>query len=402
MGLLEKIFHRPAGELSGGQKFQTLTAYQPVFTSWGGSLYENNLVRSSIHALAVHSGKLNVVVHGSGNPRLQTRLRQGPNSWQTWGQFLYRLRTILEIQNTAFIVPVQDLDGKTIGVFPVLPSRCEIVEYLDVLWLRYQFRTGQWAAVEFDACGILTKFQYNDDFFGEKNTSLTPTMELIHIQNQGIAEGVRSSATFRFMARSSNFQSPTDLAKEQKRFTENNLSSGNGGVLLFPNTYADIRQIESKPFIVDEKQMGLIRQSVFEYFGVNSDILQNKAFGDTWNAFYEGAIEPFSIQFSDVLTRMLFTSAERSRDNYIMATSNRLQFMSNKEKLEVSNGLGDRGVLDQDEIREIWHMEPLPNGLGKLRTVRGEYYLIDVNGKIIKKGDDSTNANGTADPKPAE
>ena len=47
-------------------------------------------------------------------------------------------------------------------------------------------------------------------------------------------------------------------------------------MLLWPNTYKDVKQIESKPFVADADQMKLIRTNVFDYFGTNEDVLQNK------------------------------------------------------------------------------------------------------------------------------
>ena len=108
MSLFDKIFKRPE---PGGQPqeiFQTLTAYTPVFTSWGGKLYESELIRAAINARATHISKLSVEVKGSAQPKLKTKLKSGPNEWQTWGQFLYRLSTILDVNNTAFIVPVMN------------------------------------------------------------------------------------------------------------------------------------------------------------------------------------------------------------------------------------------------------------------------------------------------------
>lgn len=389
MGLFEKIFKRPHAADNTSGFFRTLTAYTPTFTTWGGSLYESELVRAAIHARATHISKLSVRVQGTAQPRLQTRLRTGPNEWQTWGQFLYRLSTILDMQNTAFIVPVQDYFGEPVGLYPILPSGCEIRDVNGEPWLRYRFQNGEYAAVEMDACGIITKFQYADDFFGEDNRALTPTMELIHMQNQGISEGVKSAATFRFMAKLNNFSKAEDLAKERQRFTRENLQ-GEGGVLLFPNTYSDIQQIKSSPFVVDAEQMAAIRESVYGYFGVNADILQNKAYGDAWSAFYEGAIEPFAIQFSDVATKMLFTERERASGSFLMATANRLQYMSNTEKLNVSAQMADRGIMNRDEIREIWNLPPLPNGQGQAYTIRGEYYLLGADGSAARKGDDLT------------
>ena len=187
-------------------------------------------------------------------------------------------------------------------------------------------------------------------------------------------EAVTNSATYRFMARVSNFTAPEDLAKERKRFSEQNFADESNGLLLFPNTYSDIKQVDSKPWVVDADQMALINKSVFDYFGVNEDILQNKAFGDAWSAFYEGCIEPFAVQFSEVMTKMLFTFREQSSGNMVMATANRLQYMTNADKLAVSAQMADRGILNRDEVRQIWNLPPLPDGQGQQYIIRGEYY----------------------------
>ena len=390
MGLFDKIFKRPgpAGVPQG--YFKTLTAYTPVFTTWGGQIYESELVRAAINARATHISKLRVQVQGSAKPKLQTRLRTGPNEWQTWGQFLYRLSTILDVNNTAFIVPVMDDYMEITGIFPVLPTQCQIVQYNDEPWLRYQFRAGQFASIEMRYCGIMTKFQYEDDFFGTDNSALRPTMELINIQNQGIGEAVKSAATFRFMAKLNNFSSPKDLAKERDRFTRDNLQNGEGGILLFPNTYSEIQQIKSAPFVVDAEQMKLIQTNIYNYYGVNEDVLQNKAYGDKWSAFYEGTIEQFAVQFSDVSTKMIFSERGRASGSMVMATANRLQDMRNAEKLNVSAQMADRGIMNRDEIREIWNLPPLPDGQGQAYTIRGEYYLLGQDGSVTKKGDDLT------------
>lgn len=378
MGLFEKLFgHRrePRGEYKGA--FKMLNAYEPRFTTWGGNLYEQQLVRAAINARATHISKLAVQVIGSAKPALKNKLEKGPNEFQTWSQFLYRLSTILDVHNTAFITPILDQYGEVSGVYSPLPDKCEIVQYGKTPYLRYHFSTGETAAIELENCGIMTKYQYRHDLMGENNHALFPTMELINIQNQGIEEGVKSAATYRFMAQLSNFSKAEDLAKERKRFTEENFSreAEAGGLLLFPNTYTNIRQIDVKPWVVDADQMNMIQKNVYEYFGVNESILQNKVYGNEWSAFYEGAVEPFAIQFSEVMTRMLFTFREQSTGNRVMATSNRLQYMSNADKLNVSAQLLDRGILSLNDCREIWNLPPVEGG--DARIIRGEYYAAD-------------------------
>lgn len=384
MSLLDRIF-RPS-EAKANEKalkearstFQTLTAYTPAFTSWGGAIYESEIVRASIDARARHISKLKVETIGTANPSLQSKLALGPNQWQTWSQFLYRVSTILDVNNTAFIVPVLDDRLITTGVFPVLPEYCELREFEGKIWLRYQFATGQYAAVEFDKCAVLTKYQYKSDFFGSSNRALRETMQLIHIQNQGIEEGVKNAATFRFMATLNNFSSAADLAKERERFTETNLSSKSdaGGFLLFPNTYKDIKQIDVKPYAVDSAQMEQIRENVFNYFGVNDGVLQNKAKAEELEGFFDGAIEPFAIQLSEALTKMLFTERERAQGTHLIANANRLQYMSTTQKVAMARELLDRGVMSTNEARELFNYPDVENG--DVRFIRGEYQDADT------------------------
>ena len=380
MGLFNWLFGErpkepPARDYEG--TFQMLNGYTPTFTTWQGGVYESELVRSAINALAVHISKLKVEMMGTAHPVLQNKLKHAPNSFQTWSQFMERAATIYFAQNNLIITPVFGEFGEITGVYTPMPTRCEVVQYNDEPWLRYVFANGNTAAVELRLCAIIPRMQYKNDFFGETNGALEPTMNLIGIQNQGIEEGVKSAATYRFMAQMTNFTKPADLKKERKRFTKMNLAADaeGGGLLLFPNNMTNIQQITAKPFVVDAEQMAQIRANVYEYFGVNEEILTNHFTSETWSAFYEGAIEPFAIKFSEAMTKMLFTLREQSSGNMVMATANRLQYMSNSDKLNVSAQLLDRGIISINDAREIWNLPPIEDG--DLRIIRGEYYNAD-------------------------
>ena len=378
MGLFDKLFgNRPKEKDTKYQEtFKMLDGYVPKFTSFGGSVYESELIRAAINARATHMSKLKVETYGAARPALQNKLKNNPNEFQTWSQFQYRLSTLLDVHNTAFITPVYDEYGQPSGIYTPLPSKCEIVQFQDVPYLRYEFNRGQKAAIELEFCGIMTKYQYKNDFFGETNDALKSTMELIHIQNQGIEEGVKSAATYRFMAELTNFAKPEDLALERQRFTAENLAKDGGGLLLFPNTYRNVKQVDVKPWVIDAEQMKAIESNVYKYYGVNEDILQNHFNSENWSAFYEGAIEPFAIQESEVLKKMFFTLREQSQGNGVSVTANRLQYLSNQDKLNVSAQMADRGLMTRNEIREIWNLPPLPEPIGSQLPIRGEYYNV--------------------------
>ncbi len=388
-GLFEKIFRPRVANVPERGYWQTLTAYAPCFTTREGSAYESALVRSAIDVRARHISKLKIVTQGSAQTALQRQIRSRPNSFQTWSQFLYRLSTILDMQNNAIIVPVLDDYGRTTGYYPILPSRTEIVNVAGEPFLRYTFTGGQTAAIELSRCGILNKFQYLSDFFGESNAALNSTLDLIDLNDQAIAEAVKQSATFRFMARSNNFAKSEDLKKERQRFSDTNFAADSGGLLLFPNNYTDIKQIISKPFTVDAAQLQQINTSVFNYFAVNEKILQSTATGDELDAFFNAVVEPFEIQFSEVMTAMTYTESEHARGNCILATANRLQYMPVTAKVNIAETLGDRGMILIDEIRELFNYPPLPDGKGQHAPIRGEYYMV---GQDQPAGEEGSNA----------
>lgn len=382
MGIIDKILGKSQEVekvIDAANTFRLVSAYDPIFHDFRGEIYESMLVRAAIDARARHISKLRVEFAGTAKPDLTARLKKKPNPWDTWSQFLYRVDTMLDATNNCLLVPIYDDGLNKIGFYPVLANKIKVVEYKGELWVKYTFRNGrQTAACRFTECAVLRKYQFRNDFFGESNTALDETMDLITMQKQGITEAIKTTNSYKFVATSSNFALAGDLEKEQKNFTERNFGkeAKGGKVLLFPNTMKDIKQIDLKPYTPDKDQMELIEQNVFDYFGVNKDILQNKAVGDAWSAFYEGAVEPFAIQFGETMTCALYSEREIALGSEVVATTNRVQYMSfNDKKSYVEGGL-DRGILTINEAREVYNLPALPPEQGDRFIARGEYYFI--------------------------
>ena len=389
MGLFDAVFGRRKTAEPQSTVYQTLTAYQPTFRTWGGQIYESELVRAAVDAKARHAAKLQYSMEGTARPKLYTATKVAPNPWMTWSKFLERCSNIYEVQNNLFIVPILDEKGEVAGYFPALPSECEVVDVRGEPYLKFTFIRGQKKSVKLSRVGVVVKHQLKDDFFGEKNTALNGTMELVNMVNQGIAEGVKNSATFRFMAQLTSKTFDEDLRKERERFDKNNFQQGSGGLLLFGNQFANIQQIKQEGYKVDPEQMKLIRDNVLNYFGVSEAILQNRATGDEMDSFFNGCLETWAIKLSEALTAMVFTQREINTGNRILFTANRLQYMSVGSKISMAQQLGDRGVLTIDEIRELFNYAPLPDGKGQYTPIRGEYK--DVQGSDGEDKEDETN-----------
>ena len=378
MGLFDRIFGKPKPAPQKEGRFETFTAFEPVFTSWGGQIYESELVRAAVDVMARHTGKLQYTVQGTARPKMYTATRSAPNPWYTWPQFLERSRNIYEVQNNLFIVPLLDDTDNVTGFFPVIPSMCEVIQRNGKPFLWYEFMNGKRCAMQLEKCAVITKHQYRDDFFGSKNSPLDGTMKLMMMVRQGIQEGVKNGATYRFMAQLTGKAFDEDLRKERERFDENNFGKGKGGgLLLFGNQMQNIQQLKQEGYKVDADQMKLIQENVYNYFGVSEKVVRNEATGDELDAFFNGAVEPFAIKLGDAMSRMVFTERELNSGNRILFTANRLQYMNISAKISMAQQLGDRGVLLIDEIRELFNYAPLPDGAGQHAPIRGEYYMVD-------------------------
>lgn len=356
-----------------GQFFEMLSGYSPIYTSHSGGVYEMALTRACIDSFATQISKLRPDVRGKNNERLSKLLNLKPNPLQTTSQFLYQVATIFSVANNVLIVPINDITGTEIlGYLPTLADGAEVVKRGSRLYLRYQMLDGTKGAVEYEKCGIVNKMQYKNPFFGEGNQALNDTLDLMHSQSEGIKQGIKSGAAVRFLAQLSKPLKPEHVAAERKRFVEANLSGENGGVMMFDTSYNKVESINSEPFIVDSRQANAIEDSVFTYFGTNKSIVQSKFSSADWNAYYESKIEPFAVQLGQVMTAMTFTDRERSHKNEIFLSVNRMQYLTNDEKLKTVTELFDRGFLTHNQGLDIFNL-PTIGEAGDRRYIRLEY-----------------------------
>ena len=381
-GLFDIIFPRPKKKSADEKYFALFSGYTPVFTSAGGAIYEKELIRAAIHTNALNCSKLAPELHGSILSDLGAVMKHRMNEFMTTSQFLYRLITILFVENTAFIVPVEDKYQRLTGFYPVLPSTAQMVESGGKQYLRYYFGTGQTTAVEWEKVGVLTRYQYENDIFGSTNAALNPTLQLINAQNDGIINGVKASASVRFLGRVANIIDDEDLAVARAKFIEQNLGSSNsGGIILTDNKITDIQPIKSEPFAVNAEQMQQIKSNVYNYFGCSEKIIQNSYTEDEWNAYYEGCIEPIAIQISQVMTSMAFTMDQVVDGSQIVFTSGWLQYASNATKKSLITELFDRGFLTMNEGRAILNMDRIDEPFADEHYIRKEYAAVTDLGK---------------------
>lgn len=396
MGVLSRFFPRkeqvappaPTG-------YVTFTEPAPHFSQWSGSLYDHPLTRAAIERFASACSKAKPEFVGSEwcKPQVRKLFKTWPNDLMPWTTFLAKTATIYEMDTTVFIVPGLDRNLNTVALFPLKPSYTDVVDIDDEPWFVFHLLSGEVMAIEVARVAVVSKFQYISDFFGEGNDVLNPTLALMDAQRQAEMQAIQNGARIRFIGRVNGMTHGDDLKQKREAFYIDNLSAANRtGLMLYDNTFQDIQQIDEQRFIIDEDEMERVTKPIFYYFGINEKILTNSYTEDEWGAWYEGRVEPFLIALSEGLTKALFTQREVLGGNHVMFSSSRLQYASNRTKLEVISKIGGMGVFTVNECRDIMQ-QPSMTG-GDARIVRGEYYLIDDENNIIAESGGHT-GNGT-------
>ena len=386
MGVLSEYFPQQGSQpstLANGY-YRTFTEPAPSFSAWGGSLYDHPMTRAAVERFAAACSKAKPEFLGSKwcKPLVRKLFETWPNDLMTWPAFLAKAATIYEMDTTVFIVPGLDRNLNTVALFPLKPSHTDVVDYAGEPWFVFHLYTGEVMAIEVSRVAVVSKFQYLSDFFGEGNDVMDPTLGLMDAQRQAEMQAIQNGARIRFIGRVAGMTHGDDLKRKREQFYIDNLSQQNRtGLMLYDNTFQEVKQIDEQRFIIDEDEMERVTKPIFYYFGINEDILTNSYDEDSWGAWYEGRIEQFLVALSEALTKSLFSMQEVQRGNRVMFSSSRLQYASNNTKLKVIDILGSRGYLTINEGRAIMQLAPIPGG--EARPMRGEYYLIDEENNVI-------------------
>ena len=378
--------------------------YTPIFTPFGQNAYASDIVRSTIHSIASSAAKLKPkhirrvngeVQYVGGNVERLLMIR--PNEYMNAYDFIYKIVTNLYMQNNAF---VWARDGGATGFYPIPLSNLILLQGPDnELFCQFRFAGGQMVTLPYTELIHLRRHYNEDDIFGESNRlPLLPTLELIHTTNQGIINAVKSSARLRGLLKfTQTMMKPEDLEKQRQDFITNYMTAANEGGIAALDAKAEYTPLDNDPKLINAMQMQLIEDKVYRYFNVSRSIVQNDYKEDQWNAFYEGVLEPLAVQMSLEFSSKLFTNRKMGHGNEIIFEANRLQYASIASKISIIKELMDRGLLSQNEGREIFNLSPIEGGDKRLVSLN----FVDADKanqyQLGEKGDDDDGEAGNPD-----
>ena len=356
-----------------------MNGYSPVFSTFGTNAYKSSVTRSAINAIAQNAAKIKPKVIGrdiDGNVIIIKKysyvLQKRPNQFMSAYDFNIKLITQLLNKNNAFAI-VEYIGGK-LNLIPVDYSTIKALEYQDELFLQFHLNGGERLTVPYQDCIHLRRHFYDNDLFGESNDAILPTLEVINTMDEGLTNAVKSSANIRGILKFENAMlKEGDVESSRKRFVDSFLSAGNNGGIGALDGKADFKELKNEATFINPIQAKAIKERVYDYYHVSETIIQSKYKEDEWNAFYESTIEPLAIQMSLEFTEKILSTREKELGQEIMFEANRLQYASNKTKIELVKTLMPLGLLTVNESREVFNMTPIAGEHGEKRLISLNY-----------------------------
>ena len=357
MGFLD--FFRPLKAIKEA-RWKELGGYTAQFSPFGADMYRSDIVRSCIRPLAEHTSKANAV---SDRKEIARILNLSPNMYMNGKDFLYKVRTQLELRNTAFIYIHRDDKGNAKGFYPVPYASFEAIEYAGRLFIDFSFEgVTTKLTLPWEDLAVLRKDYNKKDIAGDDNTPILQTLELINTTNQGVANAVKATANLRGILKSTKAMlSKEDIKKQKEQFVQDYLNLENEGGIASLDATQDFTPITMSPTVTNAATIKEFREDVYRYFGVNDAIIMSNFTEEQMEAFYDARIEPFLVALSTELTRKVFSDREIGYGNSITYESNRINYASTKTKLDMVQ-LVDRGALTPNEWRAMFNLAPVEGG----------------------------------------
>lgn len=374
-GLFEAIFGKRPTSGSNLPAFRLLSSCDSSFTPFNGRAWDIGTVRAAVDAWARNAAKIQPRhIRRTGGRRetvsdsLERILQVRPNPYMTAYAFYYRVAAQFIVYNNAFILPVFD-GGKLTALYPINASRVDLVEDMGGMYARLTFATGNVYTVPYEHLVHLRRHYLDNDIFGDDNRPLLPALETADAFNQSMSKLARLVSVIRGILEAPTVTKQEDLAARRDAFVRDNFSmEANGSGVIITDSKHKYTPIQQKETPIPTGQLEFVRREIYDYFGMNEAIVQNKATPEEMDAFYRGQLVPFYMQLAQGLTNAIFTDREQGFGNEIICEMDRIQFETLDKRVEAAQFLAQIGALELDQVLEIFGFPPIGGDEGKRRV----------------------------------
>lgn len=387
MGILDRFFNKSI-RVSNSKLITEPTA---TFSSYNGDAYANDVYREAVDAIARNAGKLkgsHVIKYADhnkvdGDCKLNRLLQVRPNPYMSAYDLIYKLVTHLFLYNNSFAYLDRDNRGNLAGIYPITANNVNILSDVNnKLFCCFTLKSGKQVMLPYSDIIHLRRYFNDDDVLGADNTAIIPGLELAQTQNDGIINGIKAGASIRGILTFDQIMSPTKLKEEKEAFIKDYLSMENGTGLVATDSKMSYTPIENKPVILNADQAKEVKTKIYDYLGITEPIVNSSYTEDQYSAFYESTLEPIATALSQEFTAKLFNDREQAYGNSVLFESGRLQFTSNKTKVNLIAQLVPYGLLTINQALEILNLPAVEDGDRRLQALN----MIDAKQALEYQG----------------
>lgn len=347
-------------------QLQMLNSYNAQFTTLSNNTYDSKVARQCIDRIATHCAKLipkHIKDSISNNIKgdINFLLQNQPNPITTKFDFIYRVISMLYTDSNAFVFIAKDKTGYITGFYPILATNYDLLEdTTGKIYLQFKFVNGKEYTLPYLELIHLRLFYNKHDIFGTNNKVLKTDIDTAHTASEGIKNAIKTSNNLKGILKYTNSMlKEKDIKASKEAFVRDFLNLENESGIAAVDSKAEFEAVNLKPITLDREQLKQVNNNIFDYFGISEKIVNNSFTTEDWNAFYEGVIEPRSIQMSDAFTNKIFSYKAIKDGHKIVFTANRLQYATLANKISLLKEAGALGLLTKDEAREIIDLHPL-------------------------------------------
>ena len=356
-----------------------------LFQDFGDNINASDVVKICIDRIATHSAKLKpryvkteddkTVQEKKGN--LSYILKFQPNYLMSPFDFIYRVVTLLFLNNNAFIYPVYDENYDLKELWPIKPNNVEVLkDEGGSMFFRFYFSDGKSYTLPYESIIHLRRFYGVNDVFGgtsaaSDHAALLKTIKINDSLLQGVDNAIRSSFQIKGLLKINGLLNEKDKTAQKAEFDKAlKKSIENDGSAIVPvDLKSEYVPLTSDPKLIDSTTLTFLQKKIISYFGVSDAIFDNKYNENEYNAFYESVIEGIAIQMSEAFSKALLTRGQLEKGEQIIFYSERLQYASWNTKVQAIEKLMGLGILSLNESRALLGFEPIEGGSKRLQSL---------------------------------
>jgi HK97 family phage portal protein len=358
--------------------------YDGIFNNFGSNILNSDTVKICIDRIAGHASKLkprHVIKVGSAIKEATSKLsylfKYQPNEIMSPSAFIYKVVSLLFLNNNVFIYPEIDNEGNVKALYPIKPHTVEVKkDNTGSIFLDMYFEDGKNYLIPYELVIHLRRYFYTNEIFGGNGAiadhqAILKTIGINDSILQGIDNAIRSSFQIKGLLKMNAMLSQEDKNRQKEIFDTALQASikDNNSAIIPVDLKADYVPLTNEPKLVDAATLDFLNKKILSYFGVSEPIYLNKYTEEEFNAFYEGMIEQISIQLSEEFSRVLLTHKQLEEGEQIIFYSERLQYASWNTKVNAIEKLMGLGLMSLNESRALLGLEPIEGGDKRLQSL---------------------------------